>query len=55
MKKLFFLVLLGIVMISCEGVIGDLNEWWRDDVLKHTEEEEETATVTIELDWPGDE
>ena len=54
MKKLIFLVLLGIVMISCQGVIGDLNEWWRDDVLKNAEEEE-TATVTIELDWSGDE
>ena len=57
MKKLFFLFFLVITMMSCEGIIADVNEWWRYDVLKHSEEEEdqETATVTVKPTWPGGE
>jgi len=48
MKKLIAILVLGFTLIGCEIMIGDINEWWSKDVLEH---EEETATVTIELDW----
>ena len=51
--KTILLVLGLVVLLGCEVPIADINEWWQHDVLKHTEEEE-TATVTIGLSWPGD-
>ena len=55
MNKLIALIFLTAFLTGCEYPIAEINEWWRYDVLKHTEEQEEMATVTIELSWPEDE
>ena len=54
MKKLIAIIFIAFLLTSCEYPISKINEWWRYDVLQHTEDEK-PATVTIELNWPEDE
>ena len=51
MKKLIVIGFIMALLIGCEYPVGEINRWWREDVLKTQEEEKETATVTIELEW----
>ncbi len=51
MNKIIALIFATALMIGCEYPIREINEWWRHDVLKHTEEEE-PATAAVGFNWP---
>ncbi len=51
MKIVILIIISWLIFAGCEWV-GDVNEWWRDEVLKSEKEDENKTHLEVEINWP---